>query len=66
MVTDGVGIEFNTWSHHTIQPPTKTQVFTSVRGAADLVFGLGYAESYGAAQHTNFCVFLLLSNPLYV
>lgn len=35
--------------------------------AADLVFGLGYAESYGAAQHTNFCVCVsLLSNPLYV
>ncbi len=57
LLTDGVGIEFNTWSHHhTIQPPTNTQVFTSVRGAADLVFGLGYAESYGAAAHTNLCV----------
>jgi len=63
-MTDGVGIEvqYETPSPHDPPPTTAKQIFTSVRGAADLVFGLRYAESYGA-PHT---FFVSLSNPLYV
>lgn len=72
MVTDGVGIEFNTSRVTTRSNHRQTHKFSrpyveQSQQAADLVFGLGYAESYGAAQHTNFCVCVsLLSNPLYV